>query len=128
MPREHIAELIKADDWLPGIREYHFTLEDIDSEDSKRSEAGYMQRKILRPNVYHASVTHMCTEDEMSAVCSAVKAGETVDLNVLCPPLGNPHADITAYVSKLDCQLVLHKDQNGDEQSWWQINYTLVEV
>lgn len=132
MTRENIAEILQIDgEWLPGIREYNYRLEDIDSEDSNRSEGGYMHRNVLRASVYNATVTHMVTLEEMTQICEAVKAETTIPVNALCPgkESGGAYAEMDVYVSKLDVQLVLYKPPEGEtEESWWQVNYTLVEV
>lgn len=115
--------------WLPGIREYNVTLEDLDSENSKRTEDGTMHREILRPNVYHANVTHIVKETDMITICEAVKADAVVEVTALCPGKGEtPSSTFDAYVSKLNTQLILHETQAGALESWWQIDYQLVEV
>ncbi len=120
--------LSAAGQWLPGIREYIVTLEDIDSEDSQRDEEGTMHRNVLKSNVYHADVTHIVKESDFETICSAVKADTTVNITALCPGKGDPTATFDAYVSKLQSQLILYEGQGGAPESWWQINYTLVEV
>ncbi len=115
---------------LPHVREYTFTLEDIDGDNSTRTEAGIMHREIIRKNVYHGSFLHICTETEMMNICDALMGGEeaTIEANVLCPGKGTPSADITAYVSKLETKLILYQGQSGNEESWWQVSYQLIEV
>lgn len=128
-PVSTTAEILQINDtWLPKIREYNVTLEDIDTDNSKRDEAGNMHREILRPNVYHASIVHMATETEMIEICEAVKGDLIISVNALCPGKGSPYAEFDAYVSKLDTQLVLYQNQAGNTESWWQISYQLVEV
>lgn len=131
MARDIIAEIIEIDDtWLPGIADYKYTLEDIDSENTQRSETGVMNREIVRAKVYHADVMHKCTSTEMLDVCAAIKDNATITANVLCPgkTAGEPYTELTLYVSKFENQLILYKDPNGNEEMWWQINYNLVEV
>ena len=113
---------------LPKIREYHFTLEDIDGDNSTRTESGIMHREIIRENVYHASVVHICTESEMETICDALKSDAIVEITALCPGKGSPTDTFDAYVSKLEAQLVLHENQAGNTESWWQVSYQLVEV
>lgn len=117
-------ELIQVDGtWLPGIREYNVTLEDIDTDDTNRSESGVMSRNILRSNVYHANVTHICTEEQAIEICTAVKADSTIQITALCPGKGSPYETFDAYVSKLQMQFVTNTWGN-----WWQIDYQLIEV
>lgn len=114
---------------LPHVREYTFTLEDIDGDNSTRTEAGIMHREIIRKNVYHGAFVHICTETEMTDICEALMGGEaTIEVTVLCPGKGSPYAEITAYVSKLETKLILYEGQAGTEESWWQVSYQLIEV
>ena len=124
------ANILQIDGvWLPGIREYNVTIEDIDSENSKRAEDGTMHREVLRPNVYHANIVHMVGETDMITICEAVKADATIEVTALCPGKGQlAHSTFDAYVSKLDTQLVLYETQAGAVESWWQVRYQLVEV
>ncbi len=118
--------------WLPKIREYNFDLEDIDTNDTNRDEAGTMHRNILRGNVYHASVVHICDINDMTAICTAIKSGETINVKVLAPgkTSGSAYSTITAYVSKMSTSLMWYEDPENEEGyvSYWQVSYTLVEV
>ena len=113
---------------LPKVREYHFTLEDLDGDNSTRTESGVMHREITRANVYHASVVHICTETEMETICTALKSAPIIEITALCPGKGSPMATFDAYVSKLEAQLVIYQGQGGQPESWWQVSYQLVEV
>lgn len=126
--RPTIAEIIQiGDTWLPGIFDYSVTLEDLDNEESQRAEDGVMHRSILRPNVYHANVSHYCTLDEVETVCSLVKENSTVEITAFCPGKGSgAYSTFNAYVSKITTSLIKY-DEDEDE-SWWQIDYQLVEV
>lgn len=130
---KNVAHILQIDDtWLPGVRDYDFTLEDIDTEDSNRSEGGYAHRDILRPNVYHASVTHIVPYDDMLTICDAIKAEKTIEISVLAPGKSSesPYADITAYVSKIDVHLEWLDDIDAESgyKAYFVISYQLVEV
>lgn len=118
------AHFIQVDGtWLPGVREYNFVLEDIDGDDSNRSEDGVMHRTVIKQSVYHASITHICNETNMEAICAAVKTNIEFEATVLCPGRGSPTETMTVYCSKLDAHFVTNT--SGD---WWQVSYQLVEV
>lgn len=128
-PTPTVSNILSVDGTpLPKIREYHYTLEDIDGDNSTRTEAGVMHREVIRENVYHASVVHICAETEMETICGALKADATVEITALCPGKGDPTATFNAYVSKLEAQLILYENQAGNTESWWQVSYQLVEV
>lgn len=128
--RPTIAGIIQiGDTWLPGICDYNYTLEDIDSENSKRAEDGTMHREVLRPNVYHANVSHYCTLDEVTTVCGLIKEDTSVEINAFCPGKNDgAYATMTVYVSKVTSKLIWYEDPESGLESWWQIDYQLVEV
>ena len=70
----------------------------------------------------------MVKESDFQAICEAIKEDTVISVNALCPGKGDPMAEFDAYVSKLMSQLILYRGQGGAIESWWQINYTLVEV
>lgn len=123
-----MANIISVDGTnLPHVREYTFTLEDIDGDNSTRTEAGIMHREIIRKNVYHGSFVHICTETEMTDICEALMGGDsTIEVTVLCP--GKAENTFEAYVSKLETKLILYEGQAGTVESWWQVSYQLIEV
>ena len=125
------AEIIQVDStWLPGIREYNVTLEDIDGADSNRDEGGTAHRDVIRSNVYHADVTHIVQESDFETICGLLKGDAIIEVTALCPGKDSSSATSTfnAYVSKITSQLILYEGQGGAIESWWQINYSLVEV
>lgn len=124
-----MANIISVDGTnLPKVREYRYTLEDIDGDNSTRTEAGVMHREVIRSNVYHASVVHICGEAEMETICGALKGEEVIRVTALCPGKGSPLATFNAYVSKLETQLIIYENQAGNAESWWQVSYQLVEI
>ena len=135
MTRPTLAEIIgvitgeNTTTWLPGIRKYTFTLEDLDGEGTTRDEVGTLHREVLRANVLHVTATHIVDQSELISITSLIKADSTVDISLFCPGRGNPYDDGTFYVSKLTADLVRLKDPaTGNVADWWQVDYTLVEV
>lgn len=120
------AHIIQAGGtWLPGISSYSISLEDIDSEDTTRSESGKMIRRRLRAKVIKLSVTHLVDMDKMAAI--AEKIGETtVELKVYCPARSdavNGYVTANFYVSKVTTRMIVLQ-----EKSWWEVSYNAIEV
>ncbi len=130
MNRPNLAEIVQVGEtWLPGIRKYTFTLEDLDGEGTTRDETGVLHREVIRSNVLHVAVTHVVDQGELVSITSLVKESSTVEMTLFCPGRGDPYDTGTFYVSKMDVDLIRLKDPNtGQVADWWQVDYTLVEV
>lgn len=120
------AQIIQAGGtWLPGISAYSISLEDIDSEDTTRSESGKMIRRRLRAKVLKLSVTHIVDMDKMVTITE--KIGETtVELKVYCPARSDAvsgYVTATFYVSKITTRMIVLQDK-----SWWEVSYNAIEV
>lgn len=120
------AQIIKVgEEWLPKISAYSISLEDIDTDDTTRSESGKMIRKRLREKVIKLSITHIADADTIAAI--AQKIGDTtVELTVLCPAREDAEKGyVTAefYVSKITTRMIALQDK-----SWWEVSYNAIEV
>lgn len=136
MPNNNVSEVASGAEilqvgssWLPKITSYNYVLEDIDSEDTERAENGIMHRTTIRSNVYHASVTHKCTTQEMIDICEAVKEDATIEVTAFCPGKDSDvYATFDVYVSKVSASLIWQLDLNDEYTAWWVVSYQLVEV
>lgn len=122
----NVAKIVKKDgEWLPKISSYSISLEDIDSEDTTRSESGKLIRKRLREKVIKLSITHIADADTIAAI--AQKIGDTtVELTVLCPASPNASdgfVDSEFYVSKITTEMI-----SLQGKSWWKVSYNAIEV
>lgn len=121
------AHLIsKNGEWFPGISSYSADLEDIDADDTARSETGKMIRNRLRPKVIKLSVTHKLDADRVKTTAEAI-GDATVELTVFCP--ASEFADeggfVTAefYVSKITTRMI-----SLSGVSWWEVSYNAIQV
>ena len=116
-----------AGEWLPGISRYSATTEDIDGEGSTRNEAAVMHREVLRKDVKHIDVEHVCTTEDMRTVCRHIKEKEQIQMKVLCPADsssdGDGYVSGTFYISKVQAEMIIYRNE-----PWWRITYSAVEI
>lgn len=132
MPQEETtkgktAHLISKDgEWFPGVSAYSADLEDIDGEDTARSESGKLIRNRLRPKVIKLSVTHRLEADEVATVAEEI-GDATVELTVFCPASEFADEDgfVAAefYVSKITTHMI-----SLSGKSWWEVSYNAIQV
>ncbi len=120
------AHIVKSgDEWLPKISTYSISLEDIDSDDTTRSESGKLIRKRLRKKVIKLSITHIADGDSIAAI--AQKIGDTtIELTVLCPASEEAVENYVAsefYVSKITTEMI-----SLQGKTWWKLSYNAIEV
>lgn len=124
---DKIAHLISKDgeNWFPGISSYSADLEDIDADDTARSETGKMIRNRLRPKVIKLSVTHRIDADKVAEIAEAI-GDETVELTVFCPASESANEGFVTsefYVSKISTRMI-----SLSGISWWEVSYNAIQV
>lgn len=124
--KEKTAHLISIDgEWFPGIASYSADLEDIDADDTARSETGKLIRNRLRAKVIRLSVTHRLDADKAAEVAQRV-GGATVELTVFCPASEDANGGFVTsefYVSKITARMI-----SLSGKSWWEISYNAIQV
>ncbi|MCM1335311.1 MAG: hypothetical protein NC084_12860 [Bacteroides sp.] len=123
---DRAAHLIAKDgEWFPGIASYSADLEDIDADDTARSETGKLIRNRLRAKVIKLSVTHKLDGDRVAKVARDI-GDATVELTVFCPASeAAEEGYVTAefYVSKISSRMIVLS-----EKSWWEVSYNAIQV
>ena len=122
------AHLISKDgeNWFPGISDYAADLEDIDAEETARSEEGVMFRKLIRQKVIKLSVKHKSESYNVTKIAKEI-GSKTVELTVFCPAseLANENGFVSSefYVSKISTRLI-----SLSGKSWWEVSYNAIQV
>lgn len=121
------AHLISKDgeNWFTGISSYSADLEDIDADDTARSETGKMIRNRLRPKVIKLSVTHRIDASQVAALAEMI-GDETVELTVFCPASEAAEDGFVTsefYVSKITTRMI-----SLSGVSWWEVSYNAIQV
>lgn len=121
------AHLISKDGkWFPGISSYSADLEDIDADDTARSETGKLIRNRLRPKVIKLSVTHRINANRVAELAEMI-GDTTVELTVFCPASesASENGFVTAefYVSKISARMI-----SLSGVSWWEVSYNAIQV
>ncbi len=124
--KEKTAHLIsKNGTWFPGIASYSADLEDIDTDNTVRSETGTMFRKRLRAKVIKLSVAHRVDAVKCAEISEMV-GDETVELKVFCPASKDAvEGFVTSefYVSKITTSMI-----SLSGESWWEVSYNAIQV
>ncbi|MPW25943.1 hypothetical protein GC105_09085 [Alkalibaculum sp. M08DMB] len=109
---------------LPNPSEYSVVLQDIDSENTKRSETARLSRERLRAGVYKIEIGWIgLTRAQLKLITDALKPAK-VSVQFFDPTsASNPTAQMYAgdRTGKLNTYL-----QEG-AQSYWDINFSLTE-
>lgn len=120
------AHLVKVGEaWLPGISQYNVNLEDIDSDDTARSETGVMVRSVIRKKVKKLSFTCKVSDTQLAAICELL-SGDTAEMTVFCPAddaATDKYITSTFYVSKMSMQMLKFANE-----CYWTLTYNAVEV
>lgn len=126
MEKEKNAHLIaKGGEWFPGVSSYSADLEDIDADDTARSETGKLIRNRLRQKVIKLSVTHRIDAEKVAALAEKI-GDETVKLMVFCPAsefANEGYVTAEFYVSKITTRMI-----SLSGVSWWEVSYNAIQV
>lgn len=108
---------------LPAPVEYSVSLQDIDSENTKRTETGVLQRDRVRAGVYKLQVTWRITKPQLKIITDALSSAK-FSVSFFDPATNtNPTKDM--YSGDRAGKLLYNPD-NPDE-SLWELSTSLIE-
>ena len=106
---------------LPDPAEYSVTLQDIDSENTRRTEAGVLTRDRVRAGVYKIQATWKVNKTDLKKITDAVSPAK-FSVTFFDPTTStNPTRDM--YVGDRTARL-LHLESG---QSLWELTLSLIE-
>ena len=110
---------------LPDPVEYSVALQDIDSENTRRTEAGVLTRDRVRAGVYKIQAKWKVNKTQLKTITDAI-APARFSVTFFDPTTStNPTKYM--YSGDKDGQLVLLKDQNNLGDSLWELSTSLIE-
>ena len=110
---------------LPAPVEYTVSLQDIDSENTRRTEAGILTRDRVRGGVYKIQATWKVTKTQLKMITDAVTPAK-LSVTFFDPTTStNPTRDM--YCGDRAGKLVLLKDPNNPSSSLWELSTSLIE-
>lgn len=110
---------------LPAPVEYTVSLQDIDSENTRRTEAGILTRDRVRGGVYKIQVAWKVTKTQLKTITDAISPAQ-FSVTFFDPTTST---DPTKYMYSGDRtgKLILLKDPNNPGESLWELSTSLIE-
>jgi hypothetical protein len=106
---------------LPDPAEYSVTLQDIDSENTRRTEAGILTRDRVRAGVYKIQATWKVNKSELIIITDAVKPAQFAV--TFFDPTTSTNPTRPMYVGDRMARLI-HLESG---QSLWELSLSLIE-
>ena len=106
---------------LPDPAEYSVTLQDIDSENTRRTEAGILTRDRVRAGVYKIQATWKVNKTDLKKITDAVSPAKFSV--TFFDPTTSTNPTRPMYVSDRTARL-LHLESG---QSLWELTLSLIE-
>jgi len=106
---------------LPDPVEYSVTLQDIDSENTRRTEAGVLTRDRVRAGVYKIQATWKVNKTELKTITDAVKPAQFSV--TFFDPTTSTNPTRPMYVGDRTANLI-HLESG---QSLWELTLSLIE-
>lgn len=108
---------------LPSPVEYSVTLQDIDSENTKRTETGLLQRDRVRAGVYKIQAKWIVTKAQLKVITDAI-ASAKFSVTFFDPTTStNPTKQM--YCGDRTANLILNK--SNPNESMWEFSTSLIE-
>ena len=110
---------------LPTPVEYSVSLHDIDSENTRRTEAGTLKRYRARPGVYKIQVAWKVTKTQLKTITDAISPAQFSV--TFFDPTTNTNPTKYMYSGDRTGKLILLKDPNNPGESLWELSTSLIE-
>lgn len=110
---------------LPAPSEYTVSLQDIDSENTRRTEAGVLTRDRVRGGIYKIQVIWKVTKTQLKTITDAI-APAKFSVTFFDPTTStSPTRDM--YCGDRVGKLMLLKDPENPGESLWELSTSLIE-
>lgn len=110
---------------LPDPVKYSVTLQDIDSENTRRTEAGTMTRDRVRAGVYKIQVAWKVTKTQLKTITDAISPAQFSV--TFFDPTTSTNPTKYMYSGDRTGKLILLKDPNNPGESLWELSTSLIE-
>jgi len=109
---------------LPAPVEYSVSLQDIDSENTRRTETGMLQRDRVRAGVYKIQIKWRVTKTQLKTITDALKPAKFSV--TFFDPTTSTTPTRYMYCGDRDADLVHYKATVPDD-SLWELSTSLIE-
>ena len=110
---------------LPAPVEYTVTLQDIDSENTRRTESGILTRDRVRAGVYKIQATWKVNKTDLKIITDAISPAKFSV--TFFDPTTSTSPTKSMYCGDRAGKLVLLKDPNNPGESLWELSTSLIE-
>ena len=108
---------------MPPPVEYSVSLQDIDSENTRRTETGVLQRDRVRAGVYKIQVKWLVTKTQLKTITDALKPAK-FSVKFFDPTTSTTPTRYM-YCGDRNADLVLNKE--NPDKSLWELSTSLIE-
>lgn len=109
---------------LPAPVEYSVSLQDIDSENTRRTETGMLQRDRVRSGVYKIQIKWRVTRTQLKIITDALKPAKFSA--TFFDPTTSTTPTRYMYCGDRNADLIYYKEGFPDD-SLWEISTSLIE-
>ncbi len=109
---------------LPAPVEYSVSLQDIDSENTRRTETGMLQRDRVRQGVYKIQVKWRVKKSQLKTITDALKPAKF--RVTFFDPTTSTSPTRYMYCGDRNADLIHYKEGSPND-SWWEISTSLIE-
>ena len=102
---------------------YSISRSDLDSENSNRSQSGYLRRQRIRSGIYKLEITWRVKQSELKTITDAIEPTEFSC--TFYDGTTNSYKTCTMYASDRSASLVLR--DSTDSNSIWDLTVSLIE-
>lgn len=109
---------------MPSPTKYNVSLQDIDSENTKRTETGQLVRDRIRAGVYKIGVTWLVEHSQLMVITDAISP-EKFSVTFF-DPTTNSNKTCDMYCGDRNGELK-HYNTSNPNKSLWEITTSLIE-
>jgi len=110
---------------LPNPIEYEISRSDLDSEDTGRSESGYMRRDRVRAGIYKVRASFLVSKANLKVITDPISAASFSA--TVFDPYAAADPTLTMYVGDRSAKLSKYVDEAHPADSYWELTFSLVE-
>lgn len=111
---------------MPTPRAYSIQRSDLDSQNTTRSEAGYLQRDRVRANTYKVVYDWRVQERDLQKLNSALSS-EEFTAEIYDGTTGAYLTIARAYASADRTSTLVLPNENDPSQNWWDFKCDIIE-
>ncbi len=106
------------------VTDYNVELNDLDSDNTGRSESGMLVRDVIRKDVAKVTMSVRCSEDRLPVIVSAIQPNAFSA--TIRAPVDGGYKTCTMYSGAKSMQLAI-QPKESNRGARWDLSFSLVE-